>query len=444
MVVAIFQATSLPLAVIDELGRILATNRAFCSVMERPASELLGLDEGGLSLPKGHFSRRQPLVSGHILLELYNDIGQQLHDVQRSNAQMRAIFENTFEFIGLLNPEGLLLEANSVALAFIGRDSLGALFGVHFADTPWWEHDAAGRALLIDAIDRAGKGEFVRFETTHTGPDGLIHVDFSLKPVHDALGNLVFLVPEGRDITLGKQAEADVLNAKKEAEKANLDKSEILTNMSHELRTPLNAVIGYSEALQTGMFGQPPTPKFAEYINDIHDAGLHLLAVINDILDVSAIDAGKIDLHDESVNVAEVVEASIRLIAPKAEKGEVTVVDEVLAKLPHLRADERRLKQIVLNLLSNAVKFTPKSGTVRVSTRITREGRMEIVVVDTGIGMDQDGIAKALSLFGQVDSGLSRSQEGSGLGLPLTKNLIELHGGILTIDSERALAQPSP
>ncbi|WP_068495192.1 sensor histidine kinase [Paramagnetospirillum marisnigri] len=364
-----------------------------------------------------------------------NDISQQLLEVEDSNARMRAIFDNTYEFIGLLNSEGLLLEANRTALAFIGRDSLGTLLGVHFADTPWWEHDAAGRELLIDAIDRAGKGEFVRFETTHTGPEGQIYVDFSIKPIHDTSGNIVYLVPEGRDITSRKQAEAAVLRSKMEAETANRAKSEILTNMSHELRTPLNAVIGFSETLQTGMFGSPPTPKFAEYINDIHNAGLHLLRIINDILDVSAIDAGKLDLYEETVSVRDVIVATIRLISPRADRGEVAVVYETQPDFPHLRADERRLKQIILNLLSNAVKFTLKNGIVRVSTRITSEGRMEIIVADTGIGMSDDGIAKALSLFGQVDAGLARRHEGSGLGLPLTKGLVELHGGTLAIAS---------
>ncbi|MBX9635490.1 MAG: hypothetical protein K2X44_10970, partial [Magnetospirillum sp.] len=234
------------------------------------------------------------------------------------------------------------------------------------------------------------------------------------------------------------QASREALSiAKDGAEAANLAKSSFLANMSHELRTPLNAVIGYSETLLTGIFGPSPNPKFEEYINDIHDAGHHLLAVINDILDVSAIDAGKITLYEETVSVREAIEASIRLVAQRAQRSQVTVFDETPSDLPYLRADERRFKQIILNLLTNAVKFTPKLGIVRISAGLTAENRMEIVIADTGIGMDQDGIAKALSVFGQVDSRLARTNLGNGLGLPLTVGLVELHGGTLTIASEK-------
>jgi len=260
-----------------------------------------------------------------------------------------------------------------------------------------------------------------------------------ISPVLEEHGSISHFIAMHENIAERKLAEDATKQGREQAETASRSKSEILTNMSHELRTPLNAVIGYSEALLTGMFGTAPTPKFEEYIDDIHDAGRHLLRIINDILDVSAIDAGKIDLQEEPVSVRDVVEASVRLMAPRAEKSQVVVSDEVPTYLPHLRADERRLKQIILNLLSNAVKFTPPGGTVKISTRMTEAGNMGIIVADTGIGMDQAGIAKALSLFGQVDSGLARSHEGSGLGLPLTNGLVELHGGTLAIASEKGV-----
>lgn len=260
-----------------------------------------------------------------------------------------------------------------------------------------------------------------------------------ISPVFDDHGVITHFIAMHEDVSGRKLAEESTRQAREQAEMASRAKSEILANMSHELRTPLNAVIGYSEALLSGLFGSAPHPRFTEYINDIHESGLHLLDIINDILDVSAIDAGKIELHEERLHVGSVVEASIRLVAPRAEAAKVRMCDEVPSDLPRLLADPRRLKQILLNLLSNAVKFTPQGGAVTISARQSPAGEMRIMVSDTGIGMDEAGLAKALSLFGQVDSGLARANQGSGLGLPLTVGLVELHGGTLDISSEKGV-----
>ncbi|CAA7627068.1 putative Histidine kinase [Candidatus Terasakiella magnetica] len=289
-----------------------------------------------------------------------------------------------------------------------------------------WKTILSGQQWRGELMDRSKGGR-------------IFWASISISPVRDESNAITHFVAMHEDITERKLAEKNIRLGKEQAEIASRAKSEILTNMSHELRTPLNAVIGYSETLLAGVFGPFPNPKFEEYINDIHDSGLHLLDVINDILDVSAIDAGKIDLHEESVRLREVVEATIRLIVPRAEKGKVIVLDDVPSDLPRLRADERRLKQIVLNLVSNAVKFTPEGGTVTVSARLTVLGAMEVFVSDTGIGMDEADISKALTVFGQVDSGLSRSHEGTGLGLPLTQGLVELHGGVMAISSGKGV-----
>ena len=256
-----------------------------------------------------------------------------------------------------------------------------------------------------------------------------------ISPVRDEEGAITNFVSMHETITERKAAEDATRRAKELAELASRAKSEFLTTMSHELRTPLNAVIGFSELLLTGAFGTAPNPKFEEYITYIHDSGQHLLCIINDILDVSAIDAGRVDLHEKMLGIRDVVEASIRLVAARAEAAMVTLVDQVPGDLPRLRADERRLKQMLLNLLSNAVKFTPRQGTVTISAGVNAAGGMDLTVTDSGIGMDPAGIAKALTPFGQVDSGLSRAQEGTGLGLPLTVGLVRLHGGTLAIAS---------
>ena len=206
--------------------------------------------------------------------------------------------------------------------------------------------------------------------------------------------------------------------------------------MSHELRTPLNAIIGFSGTIKEETFGTLDNEKYREYINDIHQSGEHLLELIDDILDVSAIEADAIKLQDETVSLSAIVDTSVRLIRPRAEDGHVTISQSIDSEIPMIIVDQRRMKQILLNLLSNAVKFTPEGGKVSLSARLNEQGSLSIAIADTGIGMDEDHLKIALSTFGQVDSGLDRKHEGTGLGLPLTKGLVNLHGGKLDVESE--------
>ncbi len=237
------------------------------------------------------------------------------------------------------------------------------------------------------------------------------------------------------DITERKRKERELREAKNEADLANRAKSVFLANMSHELRTPLNAILGFSEMTAQQAFGPLGNERYVEYAEHIHESGQHLLELINDILDVSTIEAGKLELHDDEVDITTITEASLYLIKPRAEAGQVNLSYSIVDHLPSLRADRRRVKQIVLNLLSNAVKFTPAGGRVSLGAKINREGGLSFTVADTGIGMDEDGIAKALSEFGQVGIDDSSTTEGTGLGLPLTKRLVEAHGGTLDIES---------
>ena len=224
--------------------------------------------------------------------------------------------------------------------------------------------------------------------------------------------------------------------AKESAEKANTAKSEFLANMSHELRTPLNAIIGFSSTINDKYFGDMGHPKYAEYVNDIMTSGEHLLQLINDILDVSAIEAGKLELIEDEVSISRIVEQSIVYIQPRATTGKITFHADLSEHLPRIRADERRLKQILINLLSNAVKFTPEGGTVTISTQVAGDGCLALTIADTGVGMSDAEIFTAMTQFGQVDSGLNRKHEGTGLGLPLVKGMMELHGGTLQIISK--------
>ncbi len=219
---------------------------------------------------------------------------------------------------------------------------------------------------------------------------------------------------------------------------ANDAKSAFLANMSHELRTPLNAVIGFSELIRSEPFGPLGHVRYGEYIDDIRNSGAHLLSLINDILDLSRLDAGKADLNEKVFSLSQCLRDCCRSMEPQARHAGLDLVADIAPDLPLLNADERRIKQIVLNLLSNAIKFTPEKGRVTIQATMTECGP-RLCVRDTGIGMSKEDLPKALEEFGQIDSSLSRKFEGSGLGLPLTRKLAELHDARFEIESQPGL-----
>ena len=232
-----------------------------------------------------------------------------------------------------------------------------------------------------------------------------------------------------------KRAHMQLLEAKERAELANRAKSEFLANMSHELRTPLNAIIGFAEVMESEIMGPIGRDCYKDYAHDIRTSGTHLLEIISDILDLSKIEAGKVEMQEAVVDLPRVITTCLKLIDERAKLASVYLWNHLPFELPPVRVDERKLKQILINLLSNAVKFTPAGGHVTIAARSDHTG-IVITVSDTGIGIAPNDIARALTPFTQIDNALSRRFEGTGLGLPLAESLTRLHGGTLALASE--------
>jgi signal transduction histidine kinase len=238
------------------------------------------------------------------------------------------------------------------------------------------------------------------------------------------------------DLLRDREAAYEALRlAKEEAEAANQAKSGFLATMSHELRTPLNAIIGFSEMMLREVLGPVGNDHYRAYVGDIHASGAHLLQIINDILDLSKAESGKIDLSDDVFDLRDIMRTVGQLTAGRVASAELSETLDLADDLPPIRGDERKTKQVLLNLITNAVKFTPAGGRITITGRFDPQEGLSIMVADTGIGISDGDLERVLKPFEQVDSSFSRQHQGTGLGLPLVKAIMEMHGGRLFLES---------
>ncbi|MEE8272258.1 MAG: ATP-binding protein [Alphaproteobacteria bacterium] len=340
-------------------------------------------------------------------------IGREI--AQRKSAQGRLIaaIESSSEAVVLLDSEDRILIANRKVGNFFPRCAGRTLQGTDFS----------AFVRIIGTEVPSGRPAEQRL------PDGR-WVRSSRSATRDG-GAIVFWT----DISELKAREDTLRQAKKEAEAASAAKTTFLTNMSHELRTPLNAIIGFSEMIASETFGAIEQPKYKEYANDVLRSSQHLLEIINDILDVAKNEAGKLRMNLETVVVADVIDDSVHIVRDWCERAGLRLEADLPDRAITVTGDRARLRQVLLNILSNAIKFTESGGTITVTARFG-DGRVSITIRDTGIGMRTQDVPTALAMFGQIDSTLARKYEGTGLGVPLAKAIVEKHhDGTLTIDS---------
>ena len=405
------------------LRRIIKPLRGAAAIADRIAA-------GELETPipdGGHDETGALLRSMSVMQENIREMVER-ETVQRRSAQNRLAeaLENSHEAIILVDATGSIVIANSQLADFFPDAGTCVINGASFGDA------FAGIEPLLDAAAAPGDAnaaELRPVEREFPLADGR-WVRISRSRTEE--GGFFLVISDFSDI---KEREQRLNEARREAEAASAAKSSFLANMSHELRTPLNAIIGFSEIMASELFGRLGNDNYVGYVRDIQQSGSHLLDVINSVLDLSKSEAGKLDLACESFAVTEIIESSVAIIREQCARAGLVLETHVPDPSIQVWGDAAKLRQVLLNLLSNAVKFSEPGGSVSIAATRAAGGSLTIEVADTGIGMSANEIPTAFAPFGQVDSRLSRRYEGTGLGLPLSKAIVELHGGTIAVDS---------
>lgn len=353
----------------------------------------------------------------------------------QSELKHRRIYENATEGIFQVHPNGTFINCNPALASMLGYASSEELVSSvksYVEEFYTCEKTAEKHLMLLT------KGQFLIDELHQWRRlDGtLTWGALNAHAIFDKKGKVQYFEGTLTDMNARVQAELNLRKAKEMAELANRAKSEFLANMSHELRTPLNAIIGFSEILQSEAFGSLGHENYKDYSDDIHEAGKHLLDVINDVLDVAKIEAGQLQLSETSMDLCATVASCIRMLSVRAQDAKISLISELPDHVPGFLGDETRVKQILVNLASNAVKFTNEGGKVTIGIDLREDGGISLYVEDTGIGIAKKDIPRVLDRFGQVQTSYARNNEGTGLGLTLVQMLAEIHGGEFRLESE--------
>jgi PAS domain S-box-containing protein len=468
LLASIFDIADIGISVSDERARILRVNRSYAEIFGQDQSELVGRDILSLvsDVDRPQLEKRKALILAGVAVPprevrikhagggyrigsassrlFVSSAGEKLmvtavtdltrqkrleQELREREERLLAIADNMPALIGLVDGEGRIGFVNALMAAWLAQPGESPVGRTLASAVP-----ARAYQAFAPHIARVLAGETVSFQQPLRMADGARrHFRVNLIPrTIDGRPSGYFLF--GFDVTAIEKTKEELRRAKDHAEAANEAKSQFLANMSHELRTPLNAIIGFSDIMANEVLGPIGNKVYRGYTEDILKSGHHLHELINDVLDLSKIEAGQFELYEEDIDVAQAIEAAQRLVHVRADQAGVHLVPVPMDRPWRLLADPRAMRQMLINLLSNAVKFTPAAGSVTISAGPQGDDFV-ISVADTGIGIPPDKLAEVTKPFYQIDNVMTRRHQGTGIGLSITDTLMSLHGGVLRLDS---------
>lgn len=350
----------------------------------------------------------------------------------------RSIWENAATGIYQVTKDGQILSANPAMARIFGYETTEVMLReIRNAHMELFSAPLERLRSLRDLENDGSQGMFELSAMRQNREE--FWVQETIRPVFDDHGTMLYYEAGIEDITKRKDAELQLQQAKRESDMANRAKSEFLANMSHELRTPLNSIIGFSEIIRNEVFGPVEPRSYWEYARDIHESGKHLLSIINQILDISRIDAGERELREARLDMRQMVQSTIDLMLPKIKEAGLYLQETDLSHMPNLIGEDVAIRQVLNNIISNAIKFTPEGGNIGISGEVDENREFRLSVTDTGIGLDENEIHRVTSKFGTIDGRMNKSAYGLGLGLSLVHSLMRLHGGRVEMISQKGI-----